>query len=290
MKPFMEDGPQMKNSIIINDVEIHLRQPDTTDTNWIGQREVHRLLAAALLRIHENDRAMTPVLIGSPGCGKTTLACTVAQEFNQPVYIVNCTSDMRPEDLLVIPVISSDQKILYRGSSLVSAMVSGGLCVLDEANRMNEKAWASLASLLDHRRYVESGAAGVKIPAHREFRLVATMNEDSSTYNIPEYIASRLKPIIPVEVPRPDDLKAIICSQMPFIPEELVESVVHYLVEKKESGEIREYSIRDAVEITRFARKLSLKETVPVDTVARKILTIHEAKKIPLKPDNALYL
>ena len=45
-------------------------------------------------------------------------------------------------------------------------MLSGGVCVLDEGNRMNEKSWASLAPLLDHRRYVESVVAGITIPAH----------------------------------------------------------------------------------------------------------------------------
>src|SRR5437588_9076869 len=43
--------------------------------------------------------------------------------------------------------------------------LSGGVCVLDEGNRMNEKSWASLAPLLDHRRFVESIVAGIQIKA-----------------------------------------------------------------------------------------------------------------------------
>jgi midasin (ATPase involved in ribosome maturation) len=41
-------------------------------------------------------------------------------------------------------------KIAYHASPLVTAMVRGGVCLLDEGNRMNEKSWASLAPLLDH--------------------------------------------------------------------------------------------------------------------------------------------
>ena len=41
--------------------------------------------------------------------------------------------------------------------------------MLDEGNRMNEKSWASLAPLLDHRRYVESIVAGITIPAPSGF-------------------------------------------------------------------------------------------------------------------------
>ena len=45
-------------------------------------------------------------------------------------------------------------------------MIKGGICVLDEGNRMSEKSWASLAPLLDHRRYVDSIIAGISIDAH----------------------------------------------------------------------------------------------------------------------------
>jgi hypothetical protein len=67
-------------------------------------------------------------------------------------------------------------------------MIKGGIAILDEGNRMSEKSWASLAPLLDNRRYVESIVAGIKIKAHPNFRLVATMNDDASTFELPEYI------------------------------------------------------------------------------------------------------
>src|SRR5438445_8852484 len=112
------------------------------------------------------------------------------------VYILQSTMDTRPEDLLVTPVIEGERKLRYVASSLVTAMIRGGVVILDEGNRMSEKSWASLAPLLDNRRYVESILAGIKIHAHPEFRFCATMNDDASTFDLPEYIHSRLQPQI----------------------------------------------------------------------------------------------
>jgi MoxR-like ATPase len=275
MKPVGENGETSKNSVLIDGVTIHVRQPDTTDACWIGQTEVFRLLGAAWMKVNENDRIMTPILIGPPGCGKTTLACAVAQTFSQPVYLINCTSDMRPEDLLVTPVLSQDNQIVYRASSLVSAMITGGVCVLDEANRMNERSWASLASLLDDRRYIESITSGIKIQAHPEFRIAATMNDDSSTFNIPEYIESRLKPVIPVEFPAAEDLKKIIAHHMPFVSPDLIAAVIRYLEEQKNAGSLSGYSIRDAIQITRFARKFPSDPSMTLETAAQMVVRIH---------------
>jgi MoxR-like ATPase len=255
-------------------VTIHLCKPDLVDDEWIGQKEVHRLLCAAWLKMDEHDRSMTPVLVGQPGCGKTKLGCCVAKEFDRPVYILNCTSDMQPEDLIVTPVLSSNQKIIYRGSPLVSAVVNGGVCILDEANRMNEKCWASLAALLDDRRYVQSTITGIKIPAHTEFRLVATMNEDSSTYIIPDYIESRLRPILQIELPTAKELVKIVSRNVPFVKEHLIEAIVYYLSEKKKAGALEKYSIRDIIQITRYAARICEDPGFSIARTVSRFLTI----------------
>ena len=271
-----------QRTVIIDNVSIHLREPDDIDCFWVGQKEIYRFMAAAWF-IPPNGKSLTPVLTGEPGAGKTTLACAVAKEFDRPVYLINCTSDMRPEDLLITPVLSAKQEILYRASSLVSAMITGGICILDEANRMNEKSWASLASLLDDRRYIESIVAGVKIRAHPEFRLVATMNDDSSTFNIPGYIESRLKPILPVRFPTREEMKEILSRHEPMAPPSLILAIIEFLEEQKKKGSLFDYSIRDALQITRYMQRFSPDSGFTVEDIARKIVKIREQSRLSIE-------
>jgi len=167
--------------IIIEGVEIILSHNDNYGLKWIGKNELRRQLKAAWLIINDKDLPLNPRIIGKPGVGKTTLAYSVAKEYSDLVYIFQCTADTRPEDLIITPVISSDGKIAYHASSVVTAMIKGGICILDEANRMSEKSWASLAPLLDNRRYVESIAAGIKIKADKNFFF--RLWEDSKNVN-----------------------------------------------------------------------------------------------------------
>src|SRR6202140_3780283 len=178
-------------TVEIEGVTLHLAHPDELPVRWVGQEELMRHLLAAWMVVTEHDLPFNPRLIGKPGVGKTTLAYAAAKRLERPVYLYQATMDTRPEDLIITPVIGPDGKIQYAASSLVSAMLTGGVLILDEGNRMSEKAWASLAPLLDDRRYVESVITGLRIPAQRDFRIVVTMNEDSSTFEIPEYIHSR---------------------------------------------------------------------------------------------------
>jgi MoxR-like ATPase len=247
----------MVKKIVIDGIEIGLRDPDNTNYKWIGRSELMRFLSASWMQMDDQDIPMTPVLVGEPGNGKTTLACYTAATHGLPVYIMNCTSDMRPEDLIVTPVISNNNNIEYRGSALVSAVIEGGICILDEANRMNEKCWASLASLLDDRKYVESVVAGVKIDAHNDFRFVATMNDDPSTYIIPGYIESRLKPVIEVDQPTNNELIEIVKSNVPYATDNMIQSVIKHMEDNRDTAYSNPFSIRDAIEVTRYAARLS---------------------------------
>ena len=240
-------------TVEVGGVTLHLGTPDTTEQGWIGQDAILKQLLACWLVVDPSDRPLSPRLLGAPGIGKTTLAMAAARLRKQPLYINQCTADTRPEDLLITPVLAESGKIAYHASPLVSAMIAGGVCVLDEGNRMNEKSWASLAPLLDHRRYVESVVAGITIPAHPEFRACVTMNEDESTYEVPDYILSRLQPTLTLSFPSRDDELAILKYHLPFARPDLLAITVEFL---QQAHALKlDFSPRDGINLLRFAIK-----------------------------------
>ena len=239
---------------IIDNVVIHLAHPDDQPLNWVGQEEVLQQVLAAWLTVGPGDLPLNPRLIGKPGVGKTTLAYAAARRLGREVFLFQATMDTRPEDLIVSPVVSEAGKIKYVASAVVTAMIRGGVCVLDEGNRMSEKSWASLAPLLDARRYVESIVAGVKIKAHPDFRFLATMNDDSSTFDLPEYIHSRLQPQVFLDFPDADEERSILKENLPWAEEEFLDYVVSFLQTAHLADE--RFTVRDGINVGRFALKL----------------------------------
>jgi MoxR-like ATPase len=246
-------APHASQTVEVGGVTLHLSAPDATDQQWVGQDVILRQLLACWLVVDPKDLPLAPRLTGPPGIGKTTLAMAAARLRNQPLYINQCTADTRPEDLIVTPVLAEKGTIAYHASPLVSAMLTGGVCVLDEGNRMNEKSWASLAPLLDHRRYVESIVAGIAIPAHADLRVCVTMNEDESTYEVPDYILSRLQPTLVLGFPTRDDEMAILKYHLPFAENALLALTVEFL---QQAHRLKlDFSPRDGINLLRFAIK-----------------------------------
>ncbi|WP_434426667.1 AAA family ATPase [Nannocystis pusilla] len=250
-------------SVVIQGVELRLTPPDEMRWQWVGRQELKRQLLAAWAVLDEQDHALSPRLVGKPGVGKTTLASAAARALDIPLYVFQATMDTRPEDLLVTPVITDGQKLRYTASPLVSAMIKGGVCVLDEGNRMSERSWASLAPLLDRRRYVESVVAGVKIHAHRNFRFCATMNDDASTFDIPEYIQSRLQPQIVIDFPERDEETAILQANLPFASPRILHYLAVFLQRAHEDDQ--PFTVRDGINIARYALKLGASDRGGLD-------------------------
>jgi MoxR-like ATPase len=244
----------MNKKVTIDDVTLHLSHPDELPMTWVGQKELMDQILAAWLVVDQDDLPLNPRLIGKPGVGKTTLAYAAAKKLKREVYMFQATMDTRPEDLLVTPVISEAGKIQYVASSIVTAMIRGGVAILDEGNRMSEKSWASLAPLLDSRRYVESIVAGIKIQAHADFRICATMNDDASTFELPEYIHSRLQPQVFIDFPEREEEKLILAQNLPFADETILNYVVDFLQVSHLAQE--RYTVRDGINIGRYAIKL----------------------------------
>jgi MoxR-like ATPase len=263
-------------TIEIEGVTLHLAHPDELAVQWVGQDELMRQLLAAWMVLNDDDLPMTPRLLGKPGVGKTTLAYAAAKRMGRSVYILQATMDTRPEDLLITPVIAEEGSLRYVASPLVTAMIRGGIAIVDEGNRMSEKSWASLAPLLDNRRYVESIVAGIKIRAHPEFRLVATMNDDASTFELPEYIHSRLQPQIFIDFPERDEEFQILRENLPFAEDRILTYVTDFLQLAHAADE--RYTVRDGINVGRYAIKLKslaterTHETAALETAIVQVL------------------
>jgi hypothetical protein len=244
--------------VIINGMHIRLAQPFDLGIDWVGEGKSLNQMFACWYAPTEDDHPMSPRLVGKPGVGKTVMAYAVGKKLDRPVYFFQATSDTTPNDVLVTPIVVETGKdsstVQYVASALVTAMIVGGVVVFDEGNRMQEKAWAALAPLLDSRRYVDCTNIGLFIQAHREFRYVATMNDDASCFELPEYIKSRLQPTITIENPTRAEERGILEVNLPTADPVVLDYVADFLDLARKSDE--DYSIRDGIHIANYACKL----------------------------------
>lgn len=261
----------MSERVNIDGVDVVLARADEHESEWLDFDACVQRLQAAWLRLSPHEPPLNPRIVGEPGLGKTTLACAVARTMGRPVYLFQCTMDSRPEDLVITPVLTPERRVDYHASSLVSAMVRGGIAVLDEANRMPERSWASLAPLMDDRRYMESTVAAIKVHAHPDFRLCVTMNQDASVYELPGYIQSRLKPRIDLVNPPWALQEQILRLKCPGVEESLLREVFTLLRDRVKRG--LHDSTRDMLSLAQYAQKLAnVQVPDPLTRAAAQIL------------------
>ena len=95
--------------------------------------------------------------------------------------------------------------------------------------------------------------AGITIAAHPNFRCAVTMNQDESTFEIPDYILSRLQPTLQLGFPDRQDEMAILEYHLPFCQAEMLEMTVEFL---QQAHELKlDFSPRDGINLLRFAMK-----------------------------------
>jgi hypothetical protein len=79
------------------------------------------------------------------------------------------------------------------------------------------------------------------------------MNDDASTFELPEYIHSRLQPQIFIDFPEKDEELEILKMNLPFADEMVLHYVVDFLQAAHRADE--RYSPRDGINLARYALK-----------------------------------
>ena len=79
------------------------------------------------------------------------------------------------------------------------------------------------------------------------------MNQDESTFEIPDYILSRLQPTLTLKFPERHDEMQILKYHLPFCPDDLLAMTVDFL---QQAHRLKlDYSIRDGLNLLRYAIK-----------------------------------
>lgn len=186
---------------------------DGVFTDFVGRNEELKMIAAAWMT-GGCSQPLSPLLIGPPGCGKNRLVFEISKRMGLDLYVCQGYENITAEELAcsLMTAEEGNGKIDYLISQLATAMHFGGICFIDEIGKFPGKALALLASVLDDRRYIDLDLIGERIHAHRNFRFIAATNDEDIEI-LPDFVRSRLFPVIRVEKPVPELINEMVSRQ-----------------------------------------------------------------------------
>lgn len=210
----------MSKTIEINGKNVLLGEPYSAPVvDLVGMEDyIKKILASWMAQ--ESMLPLTPFLVGNAGIGKTRVVYECAKLTGKPFFIQQGREDLTGEDLVCMPRVSDDpeKKIDYILSNLGTALVMGGIYFADGICKLKPRALSVYESVLDDRRYVDSILLGERIYAHPGFRFIAATNpEDMSNHWLPEFMESRLKPVIHFGYPDRKETDEIIKTHYPAL-------------------------------------------------------------------------
>ncbi|TXK85428.1 AAA family ATPase [Paenibacillus sp. N3.4] len=143
------------------------------------------------------------LLKGPTGSGKTKLAEHVSALFDQPMHVVNCSTDLDAEALLGFKTLTHNAQgsaqIEFIPGPIMKAMTKGHFLYIDEINMAKPETLPLINGVLDHRRSITNPFTGEVITAHPNFRVVAAINEGyMGTVPLNEALKNRF---VTIEVP-----------------------------------------------------------------------------------------
>ena len=225
---------------------------------FVGRdKEMELIMASWIAGRH--TLPLSPVLVGDPGVGKNRIVYELARFTGRDLYLFQGHEDVTAEDLACSVRFSDDTSNLmeYVLSPLVCAMLEGGIFFLDEIGKIRPRALALLVSVLDERRYIDSTLLSERVFAHPGFRFIAATN-NGEVAMLPEFIRSRMRPVIKIGYPPREEVEAIIKMKFTSRMENLTGLVERfwYLWDKKNTSGAP-LTPRDAIAVFSMASSMS---------------------------------
>jgi MoxR-like ATPase len=223
---------------------------------------------------------LSPLLLGEPGVGKNRLVYELARRTGKDLFIFQGHEDVTAEDLACAVRFSDEGrgKMDYIVSPLVTAMLNGGICFIDEIAKIRPRALALLVSVLDERRYIDSTLLGERVVAHEGFRFVAATNTADLEGNaLPEFLKSRMRPVVSVGYPPKGEIEQIVLSRHSRLADQAENLLTCFWMEWERINPQTKPTPRDAVYAFDLALSLADFEAVGLSSMS-------EAGKISLDP------
>lgn len=203
--------------IKINNKRVQVSQPYKANVSALvgREQEMRKILAAWMCG--NSGLPLSPLLLSEPGIGKNRITYEAAHVCGKDLFVFQGHEEVTSEDLICTVRFSddADRKMDYILSPLATAMLQkNAICFIDEIAKIRPRALAPLASLLDERRYIDSNILGERIYAKPGFRFIAASNiVDLEGNMLPDFIRSRMRPVINVGYPSKDEIDRIIRSR-----------------------------------------------------------------------------
>lgn len=248
------------NYIKINAKTVQLSEPYNAETGEIigREHEMKKILSAWMAG--GGTLPLSPLLLGEAGIGKNRIVYECARMCSKELYVFQGREDVAAEDLICIACPSDDpaKKIDYKISPLVTAMIRGAVCFIDKIGKIRPRALAPLASLLDERRYIDSNYLGERIYATPGFRFIAATNTtDLERELLPEFIRSRMRPVINIGYPQQKEIEMIIKSRFPVFQRNGNELLEKFWELWRERYQDKPSIPRDTIQIFSYAFNLA---------------------------------
>lgn len=209
------------NTVLVGSKQVLLSEPyDPFIKHWrglVGNEHVLRRVLAAWMR-QPGMPPMTPLLVGPPGVGKNQIVYELARITGKRLWIFQGHEDVTAADHTCTVRFSDEpkRKIDYKLSDAATAAREGGILFIDEVAKERPAALASLVPLLDERGYIDATDLGERIHCHPQFRCICATNAlDIALDVLPDFIASRLRPVIHVGAPPRAEIARLVVERFP---------------------------------------------------------------------------